>query len=130
MDDVSSGTFGSLPCLSMSDMIVRMCCSLMTFNASGLSTNTQWNTSNTPAAMDIDITYQTMIQAHELAYQTMIQAHELREGGVCDLVVVTIRVHCHTFGGFLSFQSVHKPIQAVRCGKLTTVGSIPLDHSS
>ena len=41
-------TFGSLPCLSIREITVRMCCSLMTFRASGLSISTQWRTSNTP----------------------------------------------------------------------------------
>ncbi len=41
-------TLGSLPCLSMREMMVRMCCSLITFRASGESTNTQCSTSSTP----------------------------------------------------------------------------------
>lgn len=36
------------PCLSRKEMIERMCPSLMTLRASGLSTRTQWRTSRTP----------------------------------------------------------------------------------
>ena len=41
-------TFGSLPALSMREIIVTMCSSFMVFNTSGLSIKTQCSTSNTP----------------------------------------------------------------------------------
>ena len=53
----TSSTLGSRPCLSISEMMVRMCCSLMTFRASGESTSTQCNTSSTPGGTTIHFQY-------------------------------------------------------------------------